>query len=247
MYQLLRKEIRQKIPQPRVFTDWREPTTGALLGSPPARFGASSWTPDPDPVIQSIMARDADLRSAHDIEMQSYTDARRLSNTARPQWPSDSEAKDAFGQSVKYLENIITTRTAKEKRDYELICERMSSCDTRPAGADQIPANPGWRWKWLAISRDDDWWHRRRLLQMIFHFCPSHFDEKSRCRFEERLLMLLAAIEGGSTEALLWLMPLEGLLREISQSALQKESDQGNDTKTEVILRSWYLLFMEFQ
>jgi hypothetical protein len=74
---------------------------------------------------------------------------------------------------------------------------------------------------------------------MISYCRPLHTDEKSRYQFEERLLMLLAAIEGGSTEALLWLMPLEGLLREISQSALYKEWDQGNDTKQKLYFANW--------
>ncbi|KAF8864856.1 hypothetical protein BDZ45DRAFT_684831 [Acephala macrosclerotiorum] len=76
MHQLLRREVHWKIRKPR--TDWKAPTTGAFLGSPPARFGASSWRLDTDPTIHSIMTSDANLRSAQDAEMQSYIDAWRF-------------------------------------------------------------------------------------------------------------------------------------------------------------------------
>jgi hypothetical protein len=66
------------------------------------------------------------------------------------------------------------------------------------------PANPSWSWTWLTKARDDDRWHCRQLLRLIAQSWAFHLDEHRR--FEEGLLMLLAAIEGGSTEALFWLI-----------------------------------------
>lgn len=45
--------------------------------------------------------------------------------------------------------------------------------------------------------------------------------EDTHRSFQRRLMMLLAAIEGGSSEALLWLIPLEGVLKDISKQALR--------------------------
>jgi hypothetical protein len=222
---LLRGKVLQEVRTPAVFTDWKAPTTGALLGSSPARFGVAPWELEPSSVVQSIIARDTDSRSADYVEAQSFSDARRLSIAERERLSVDSDAENTFQESVEYMKNIIATRTSKEKEDYESICKRMSGCETRPAEAERILSRPDWSWSTLAIYRDDDWWHCRRLLQMIAQRCSFHHNQYRG--FEERLLQLLAATEGGSTEALLWLMPLEGLLREISQSALGKDSSPG--------------------
>jgi hypothetical protein len=96
-------------------------------------------------------------------------------------------------------------------------------------------SNPSWSWAWLAKARNDDWWHCRQLLRLIAS-CAFHLDEHRR--FEEGKLMLLAAIEGGSTEALFMADPLEGLLRDISQSELRREPQgAGGHTDVEERLR----------
>jgi len=44
--------------------------------------------------------------------------------------------------------------------------------------------------------------------------------------FEERLVSIFSAIENGSPEALLWLLPLEGLLEEISRAVMNAPEQQ---------------------
>jgi hypothetical protein len=49
------------------------------------------------------------------------------------------------------------------------------------------------------------------MLAKVYSFAEAKCED-----FEVSLLLILAATEGGSTEAIMWLMPLEGLLRRIS-------------------------------
>jgi hypothetical protein len=80
---------------------------------------------------------------------------------------------------------------------------------------------------WSAKVRDDDWWHVRRLLQMLCKLSSPGDDLHSS--FERRLQLLLAAIEGGSSEALLWFLPLEGVLKDISKHSMRSDYPYRDD------------------
>jgi hypothetical protein len=97
----------------------------------------------------------------------------------------------------------------------------MINCTFRPEGAEDLP--PGASCS--PLLRDDNWWHCRRSLQMLVY--TSLIDEKQYRNFEQRLVMLLSTIEGGSTEAILWVIPLERVLKEISDacSAISNNSE----------------------
>jgi hypothetical protein len=66
--------------------------------------------------------------------------------------------------------------------------------------------------------RDDNWYHCRRLLQMISQ--RFHFTQKTHTLFKWQLMMILAAIEGGFTELAVWVVALEGVTR------ISKHADQ---------------------
>jgi hypothetical protein len=190
LYLLLLAQVRHKIPKPKVFTDWRAPTTGALIGFSPARFGVLSWDPTPPPAnfVQFDSSFGEDDAGLNKAESESFTKARRHSITALEAAASASpKDTNTFDEAVKYLLNVILSQTPLEKLRYEAICRRMAKCATRPAEAESIAA----QCMWSAKVRDDDWWHVRRLLQMLCKL--SSLREDLHNSFERRLRMLLAA------------------------------------------------------
>ena len=109
----------------------------------------------------------------------------------------------------------------------------MCNCTSRPLGAEALAKH-----SWNDVQRDDSWWHCRRLLQLL---TLKYLEDKDYYQhWEQRLMLVLAAVECGSTEAVLWLMPLEGLLAEISQRVMQfpwdSQSAKGSDLQLQADL-----------
>jgi hypothetical protein len=126
---------------------------------------------------------------------------------------------------VSYLDHIITHQTPQERDAYEATCKRMAGCVSRPALAQEARFTTAWS----ELTRDDDWWHCRRLVQML----ATRHPQAEYQALEQRLMMVLAATESGSTEALMWLAALEGLLRELSS---QVRADGGHDATRDELL-----------
>ncbi|KAK0105405.1 hypothetical protein ONS95_004222 [Cadophora gregata] len=179
---LLLDRVLKYVPQPMIFTDWRPPTTGALLGSSPSRFGFEPWTPNPE--------------KATGAQLDQYMDT-----------------------TCAYLNKITTLRTPEEEEHYDSICRTMMACTSRPLNISKRVTVTTAPIGWSRETGHDSWFHCRRLLQMLAQ--KSKLLAEDHQSFEIRLMLLLAAIEGGSTEALLWLVPLEGLLQEISIHIIQ--------------------------
>jgi hypothetical protein len=175
LYALLASRVRIEVAEPKVFQDWRAPTTGALLGQPPSRFGTVPWAmPSPQQPVPGPVRRDTTTDNAR-----------------------------------SYLERIIEQRTPAERVAYEATCKRMCSCTARPAGAEVHKMVS----LWSPLIRDDNWWHCRRLTQMLAVECPTIACDA----FEQQLMLLLAAFEAGSTEGVLWIPALAGLTRQLSR------------------------------
>ncbi|CZR59126.1 uncharacterized protein PAC_09018 [Phialocephala subalpina] len=194
-------------PSPMVFKRWRTLTSGPLLGSPPARFQTETWDPPRLPVVS---AKVSDEKSGGPNQETINMPTDYPDRSIPKHEPSDYE------KSVLYTTNIRKSQTAKEKGEFEGIIQRMRACTSRPPGADKLAQHVDWG----SVLRDDNWYHCRRLLQMIAQRCQ--FTDETYSMFEQQLMMILAAIEGGSTEAVVWVIPLEGLLTRISKHAGQQ-------------------------
>lgn len=172
LYTLLARRVRFRLPQPQVFKGWHAPTTGALLGAPPSRFGTAPWQPG----------------------------ARGKST------------EETLADAQDYLCKIVQQQTPAEREAYRATCRRMRACTSRPPQALEHNLYS----LWSVLARDDDWWHCRRLLQML----ARNPDLATICNtIERRLMLLLAAFEGGSTEGVLWIPALAGLMQQLSQEA----------------------------
>jgi hypothetical protein len=143
LYLLLLAQVRHRISKPKVFTDWRAPTTGALLGFSPARFGVLSWDPTPPSAnfVQFDSSSREDDAGLNKAESELFTKACSHSIAALKAAAS-APLKDTstFDEAVKYLQNVILSQTPVEKLRYDVIWQRMAKCASRPAEAESIPA-----------------------------------------------------------------------------------------------------------
>jgi hypothetical protein len=94
----LRLYVRNNIDVPMCHAGWRELTTGPLLGSAPARFGAPNWQPPANPIIDEILERGENYASDQSIQLQQIADVRRWETAQRRQ--NDTE-------TIKDLEDYI--------------------------------------------------------------------------------------------------------------------------------------------
>lgn len=195
-YKLLQRRVRENIPdQPLVFHDWMTLITGALIGASLARFGFEPWEPDRKSFMGPISTAGSLGETMMENRARSISDAQSF---FKVEATLALDRQEIFDSSVNYAKRIIAEQTPKERESYGVICRRMSGCTTRPEGEGHLPYDV----QWCTIARDDDWWHARRLLQMlVFRYS---LPEQTHCKIERQLIMLLAAIEGGSTEAVLW-------------------------------------------
>lgn len=185
----MRKRI---IPQPLVFSKWICPTSGPLVGLPPARFDEADWYLIEDPSQKETAEQTIDTTFDHSPI------------------PAPLSETSHYKRSVQYLEMVLNTQTPKERQEYESILRQIAACNARPPFQKY-----GSKGSWLSTLKDDDWWHFRRLLQMLVE---RYSLERSVGQIlEQRLMIVLGAMEGRFTEAVLWLIPLEGLLKELSQ------------------------------
>jgi hypothetical protein len=194
LYNLLERRVRPQ-EQPLVFVEWRAPTNGPLVGHSPARFGLKTL----------------DLTTKSNVASTNNSDTKNERHTALQETmaePSESIESDTAEQSVEesvgYLRALIAAQTPKERNTFFATCRRMASNVKRT-----VEAEIETKWSWSKLARDDNWYHCRRLLQMLAHICEMRQADYEE--YEMKLVMLLAAVKCGSTEAVLWLVPLEGV------------------------------------
>jgi hypothetical protein len=212
MYTTLLKYTRKRIqPQPLVFCKWNCPTSGPLIGHPPPRFDEVDWDLADGLGQMDIAANGAGGSLGH----------------VTPRTPVNKTHN--YRRCIQYLDLLLETQNPEEKDDYEAIVNRMAACNSRTFQKHGSMA------PWSTNIRDDDWWHIRRIVQMLVQ---RYTLERDVCRiFEQRMMMVLAAIEGGFTEAVLWLVPLEGLLKEFSQYIARRNKIFGQLSETELAIQ----------
>lgn len=96
------------------------------------------------------------------ISCQASARVGRTSSCTRSSGTTKAIDNQTTQQSLKYLHAIVESRTKEEAEQYDAICQKLLNCIARPEGADEISdfhARP--------LVRDDDWWHCRRLLQLL--------------------------------------------------------------------------------
>jgi hypothetical protein len=91
----VRKRI---IPQPLVFSKWMCPTSGPLVGLPPARFDEADWHPIEDPSQKETAEQTIDTTFDHSPI------------------PAPLSETSHYKRSVQYLEMVLNTQTPKEAR-----------------------------------------------------------------------------------------------------------------------------------
>ncbi|KAF8860616.1 hypothetical protein BDZ45DRAFT_741281 [Acephala macrosclerotiorum] len=185
---LLLDRVYKRGREPQVFNDWRSPTTGSLFGSLLSRFGIVSWTPDLETETPTLLDGTAvhGKKGIEAAEMDALIHACKLSLAALDHSACQDDSAAVMQECTQYLRNIVSLRTAEEAiREHPIF----------PHGGQRL-------------VRDDDWWHCQRPLQVLAPKCSLDTDEY--CVLEQRPVILLTAVEGGSTE---------GVLRIVARSA----------------------------
>ncbi|KAH8791669.1 hypothetical protein BGZ57DRAFT_874959 [Hyaloscypha finlandica] len=214
LYTILCRYARKRVkPQPLAFCKWNCPTSGPLIGHPPARFDEADWD------LVDGLGRD---ETGENVAEEMYLDQ-------EPQRGPVNETRN-YKKCIQYLELVLTTQQPEEKEDYATIVSRMAACNSRNFQKHHTTAAP-----WSTNLRDDDWWHFRRLLQMLSKRYA--LEDEVCAAFERRMMMVLAAMEGGFTEAVLWLIPLEGLSKHFSWYISMRNKTTGSLTEPELALQ----------
>ncbi|KAE9373249.1 hypothetical protein N431DRAFT_534510 [Stipitochalara longipes BDJ] len=216
LHTILKNRVKIYLSEPFVFKQWRCPTSGPLLGIPPARFGIRTWEPR---LQRQAVEQDITLP---------FTMARRLSQS---QLSGQYSRTKCLEESIEYLKLIITSQTTLERDQYSKICLEMASCTSRPEWATEIKRLGVWSQK----IGTDNWWHCRRLLQMLAKICAIPGDQYQVQ--ERRLMAVLAAVRGGSTDVVLWIIALEGHLKEISDVCTTALPQQGQISAEDLQVR----------
>ncbi|KAG4414529.1 hypothetical protein IFR04_012330 [Cadophora malorum] len=212
MYLVLEKYARKKItPQPKVFCKWSCPTGGPLMGNPPARFDEGYWS-------------SFDKLGQHDF-------GGKYAQERSAEFPPSTAVNDTqnYKRCIRYLDLLLETQTVEEKADYDVIVERMAALSSR-SFEKTGPCVP-----WSSNVRDDNWWHIRRLVQMLVQRYA--LEHEMSMLVERRLMLVFAAIEGGYTEAVLWLIPLEGLLKGFSRYISMRNNTHNLPSETELAIQ----------
>jgi hypothetical protein len=152
-----------------VFVDWKCPTAGPLLGSPPSRLQLPTLTLNSTPTtlwkeletLGTTATLNVDKIYKSGCEGQkSFTDKPNCS-------PDHAEQNKPFEYAVQYLINMVNLRTFKEEEQYEAICNRMGLCtwmmDTIRMISDPTPDVP-WERK---IPLDFVDFHTRQSTKMV--------------------------------------------------------------------------------
>ncbi len=175
------------------------PNEWALVGHSPARFGLKTLD----------LTTKSNFASTNDSDTKNKRHTALQETMAEPSESIESDtAEQSVEESVGYLRALIAAQTPKERNTFLATCRRVASNVKRT-----VEAEIETKWSWSKLARDDNWYHCRRLLQMLAHICEMRQADYEE--YEMKLIMLLAAVECGSTEAVLWLVPLEGVLKEL--------------------------------
>jgi hypothetical protein len=127
---------------------------------------------------------------------------------------------------------MVISRTAQGEAQYDAICKRMCDLCSCPAGMENLsPHSYSLCHGYSQELVQDNWWHCRRLLQMLKQqYSISNADYHQH---KSDLMMTLAAIEGGSSDPLPWLITLDGVLKSLCRAC--RSQSLGLDGKGQTI------------
>ena len=141
---------------------------------------------------------------------------------------------------LAYLKRITTSRTPEEEVFFENVCRDMSCICSRPDGTRKLPnARFHLEPENFNLVRDN-WWHCRRLFQMLQQRNP--IVDTDYCRFEFDLLLIFAAIRS-TNDPVPWLLTLDGLLRRISRAYQLPTNREGKERDIQRSLVQEVILF----
>ncbi|RDW94515.1 hypothetical protein BP5796_00278 [Coleophoma crateriformis] len=236
---LLSSLVFRDIPHPKTFDSWEWPTTGALLSPWPSAYRAKVTI---DPLARQNVAVDEERLSASLLSREQSFEAGRRNSHEEFETKGDDQA--ICDRVLQHMKQVLTTTDKERGAYFDKICVRMCDLVSRPANLDTehevfLASFTGCRSYNSLDLILDNWWHCRRLLQMLklrYSLSDNDYHES-----EINLIMVLAMIEGGSDDPFPWLFVLDGLLASIgrlvmSTGTTERESVDRNRLIEELIL-----------
>lgn len=209
-----------KVHAPKFFDCYRGPITGALTCYSLAASGVEAWHLG---VRLSIGNRPWEAptnpQPAAPIHPIPQSPCGRVDRGSQD---------DVVQESLEHLRQVMSSRSALGQKHFEEVCARLCSQVSRPASVKNLPKN-AIRFKRLESEvRDDNWYHCRRLMQLLAQLATFSVDEATR--HETNLMLVLAAVEAGTSEPLPWLVVLDGALKKLWHET--KGSSGGHELRT---------------
>jgi len=235
LYRRVAVVVLNLLPFPKTYQQWGWPTTGALSRFSPSRFDGLAWHPS-----QPVLGRMA-TREKSDGTITDYSKYVREGQGG----PHGEVSKTAYRVRVQnnvlaYLKRITTSRTPEEEAFFESICRSLSCICSRPDGMDKLASMNFKLAHESSALVQDNWWHCRRIFQMLQQRTP--LKDTEYYRFEFDLMLTLAAIRSMS-DPIPWLLTLDGLLRRISAAYLSPVRGEGREQGIQGRLMEELILF----
>jgi hypothetical protein len=163
---LLERWVRSQIKeQSLVFVEWKAPTNRPLVGFAPARFGMETLD-----FTQHSTTAELDHSFANSKEYMGWQETiLEPPSLIRPQTAAKSP-ENSLEVSVQYLRALIAAQTPEEREAFAAAYLRMASCVTRVTQAEKMAYGES-KWSWSRLARDDNWFHCRKLLQILANTC----------------------------------------------------------------------------
>jgi hypothetical protein len=200
----------KRIPTPKTFDCYQGPTTGALTGFSLAACGVIAWYPGPQTPMHETMLAKAP-KSARAVTHTTLQDSECMVSVRGPANRENTEK--VFEQSIKHLQEVMSSRNDVGKRHFEEVCTRLCSQTARPASVETLAGNAMIFGKLDTEVRDDNWYHCRKLIQLLTEFGKCSVSDATQ--HETCLMLVPAAVEAGTSEPLPWLIVLDGALKQV--------------------------------
>ncbi|KAK0115497.1 hypothetical protein ONS96_013951 [Cadophora gregata f. sp. sojae] len=210
LQRLLSQSLLDNLPEVEFYDCFVGPTTGALLCYSLSELGSEGWHPSSQSISKDILKSNSNSLSAVAQRAQSHMDGRILSDKEHQSMKSADNVLDA---SLRNLENTMNARTGEAKEKFEKICARMCATIARPAGMDDLDAKALFFGQVSQPLQEDNWYHVRRLLQLMEKIAK--LEAAIAERFHMDLMLILAAIEGGTSDPIPWFIALDGVLKSL--------------------------------
>lgn len=203
LWMRLAQHVKLQFSVPKRYKCFMNPTTGALKVS----FFKSNevlWHPASQPITAEVQPTN-DLSGSKILKRsQSFMSGRKRSGEEHVAFINEEHT---LKSALSILENSIRRRSSNAIELFEKACARMCAQTERPQGAARQQK------KFTKAIRDDNWYHCRRILQLLF--AKADLKYNTLVDAEKHFIAWLAMMETGTNEPLHWMTSFDGLLNHV--------------------------------